>query len=64
MNKAELEKKVKSLEKRLKEEKHSNNFLLRQQNELKKMAEKAGSEVAVWKHKYLRLEELYKKFKV
>ena len=55
--KAELSKDIENLKKRLILESKSNELLLKQQKEFRKMAEKAGSELAVWKHKCLRLEE-------
>ena len=39
------------------------NFFIKQQKEFKKMAEKAGSDMAYWKHKAIRLEEENNKLK-
>ena len=39
------------------------DFLRKQSKELRRLAEKAGSEMAHWKHKCLRLEEELKKLK-
>ena len=39
------------------------DFLRRQNKELRRLAEKAGNEIAQWKHKCLRLEEELKKLK-
>lgn len=49
MNKAQLEKELKKYMKRYNDEKENNNFLIRQQKELKKLAEKAGTELAPYK---------------
>jgi uncharacterized coiled-coil DUF342 family protein len=57
MNKDELIEKVKELEDKVKSLNSNNTYLLKQQNEYKKMAEDAGSEIAKWKHKYIRQEE-------
>ena len=45
------------------EETYPKNFLIKQNKELKKMAEQAGSEMATWKHKFLRAEERIKQLK-
>ncbi len=55
--KVELSKDIENLKKKLILESKSNELLLKQQKEFREMAEKAGSELAVWKQKCLRLEE-------
>ena len=57
MNKDELIKEVQKLKKEKMQLKNNNNYLLSQQTVLKKMAEKAGSDVATWKHRAIRAEE-------
>ena len=52
----ELNKLIDNLEKKVKTLKNNNDFLLKQQKELTKLAEKAGSEAAQWKHHAIRLE--------
>ena len=49
---------------KLKKEKESNDFLIGQQKELRRLAEKQGSEKAVWKIKALRLEEKLEKVRI
>ena len=49
---------------KLKKEKESNDFLIGQQKELRRLAEKQGSEKAVWKVKALRLEEKLEKVRI
>lgn len=56
MNKNELINKVHQLRKEVIELKENNNFLLKQQKNLKHMAEKFGSKVATWKYKSIKLE--------
>ena len=62
-SKEDLEHNVKELEKNIKELKHNNEFLLRQQKELKRLAEQAGGEVARWKHDAIRIQEELRKVK-
>lgn len=64
MNKEDLEKENKKLKDVIKNLKGDNAHLIRQQKELRHMAEKAGSEMAVFKHRYLRLEQELNKLKV
>jgi hypothetical protein len=57
MNKDELEKEIVRLNVLLEKERKTNEFLLKQQQELRKMAEKSGSEMSVWKHETIRGRE-------
>lgn len=57
MDKTDLENKIREQQDYIKKVNIENTFLLTQHKELRQMAEKSGSEVAVWKHKYLCLLE-------
>ena len=57
MKKDSLEKALKRIKKLLDDEKKDNRFLLKQQNWLKSLAEKAGGETAEWKAKSIILED-------
>lgn len=63
MNKDDLQEEVKRLTDIITKLKSNNSYLLEQQKVFKKMAEKSGSEMAVWRHKCLRLEEELNKMK-
>jgi len=57
MNKTEMLNHIKLLEGENESLKHNNDFLLQQQNELRAMVEKAGSEKAVYQVKCIHQEE-------
>jgi len=57
MNKTDLETEVKRLETENKRLKKDNDFMFKQQSSFKKMAERAGSELAPYKAMVKRLEE-------
>jgi len=61
MNKVELFRYVQSIENKNKALVDENAFLLHQQDELKKLAEKSGSEKAVIHSKFILLEEEHRK---
>lgn len=63
MNKDQLEKEAVKYKKLYDSEKKNSDFLLKQQRELKSMAEKAGSELAPYKAMVMRLEEELEKLK-
>ena len=52
-----MEKKIGNLE-------SENQLLRKQNNEFRELAQKSGSEMSIWKHKYLKLEEEYNKLKL
>ena len=63
MKKEELEEEIKRLKEVINKTKTDELLLRKQHREFRKMAEEAGSEIAAWKHKAIRLEEENNKLK-
>lgn len=57
MNKPDLEKELKKLQKQIDSLKKGNDFLLKEQKKYVKMAEKQGTELAPYKAMVMRLQE-------